>query len=151
MSLGPKAAISLAKRLGVLPRNKPPVAQAQNGVGAFVVQCTKITVLYTHPRKGTGMSARHLVDFIKRELPDLARETPGVEFCLQATPNAPPALVAEYIGGQTRQRQLKGLGYADIRRQLLELRDMSGKKEGQYHRVLTKTSATEFLSPAWRR
>lgn len=147
MSLGPRAAVHLAKQLGVVPRSSTAsIAEAQNGVGAFVVQCTKLTLLYSHPRKGMGLAARNVVDFVKNELPSIARAHPSIEFCVQATPNSPPLLVAEYIGGRTRQRDLKGLTYAEIRQRLLELKDMSGKKEGHYKRVMTKNSATQFLA-----
>jgi len=146
MSLGPRAAIDLAKKLGVFPRPKPAIAEALNGVGAYIVPCTKMTLLYSHSRKGTGLAAQHVVQFIKGELPTLARESPSIEFCVQATPNSPPLLVAEYIGGRTRQRELKGLGYGEIRKKFLELRDMSGKKEGQYKRIMSKTKATEFMT-----
>ncbi|KAI9024102.1 hypothetical protein DFJ74DRAFT_72252 [Hyaloraphidium curvatum] len=147
MSLGPRAAVNLAKKLGIIPRAKRIIAQEQNGVGGFVVPCTKMTILYTHPRKGTGLAARHVVDFVKRELPNVARANPSIEFCVQATPNSAPMLVAEYIGGLTRQRQLKGLDFADIRKAFFDLRAMSGKRETKYQRVITRTPPTAFITP----
>ena len=42
----------------------PQTTHFKNGVGAFVLPCFRIDILYDHPRIGRGGSSRGVVDLI---------------------------------------------------------------------------------------
>lgn len=82
-------------RLNVLPQ----VSQARNGLGAFVVPCTRVTLSYCN----FGGSSQGMRDFLRQRLAKIAKEHPSVEFRVLQKPGSHPVIAGEYLGGKTKQ------------------------------------------------
>ncbi|KAI8973455.1 thioredoxin-like protein [Mycotypha africana] len=120
------------------------VAKSNNGTGAFVLQCRKMVFNYCeHWGSNKGM-----IEFIKKDLAQFAKENPQIEIAVQPRPNHHPVIRGYYLNGRDKVICTRNLKPAEIREKAYLLRDSSGKKMTN----LTKKpviSTTESVRGIW--
>ncbi|KAF1847254.1 mitochondrial ribosomal protein-like protein subunit L51 [Cucurbitaria berberidis CBS 394.84] len=100
------------------------VAKAQNGVGAFVLQCKRLDFHYCN----WWGSSHGMNTFIKSSLPSFAKRNPQVEFSVSPRPRKHPVIIAHYINGTQRSICVKNLQNEGVREKAELLRDSNGEK-----------------------
>ncbi|KAJ4343149.1 39S ribosomal protein L51, mitochondrial [Ascochyta clinopodiicola] len=119
------------------------VAKAQNGVGAFVLQCKRLEFHYCNWwGSSKGMNA-----FIKSSLPVFAKRNPSVEFSVSPRPRKHPVIIAHYINGATRSICVKNLQNEGVRDKAEMLRDSNGEKNKKLGKPVS--SINESVRGIW--
>ncbi|KAF2744950.1 hypothetical protein M011DRAFT_407461 [Sporormia fimetaria CBS 119925] len=112
------------------------VAKAQNGVGAFILQCKRMDFHYCD----FGGSSRGMKDFIQTALPRFASKYPQIEFTVSPRPGQHPAIVGHFINGKQREVSVRKLDNRQILEKVKELRDASGEKLVRSNKPVTSTN-----------
>ncbi|KAI9655886.1 MAG: 39S ribosomal protein L43, mitochondrial [Alyxoria varia] len=101
------------------------VAQNQNGLGAFILQCKRLDFHYCD----WAGSSRGMVSFIRDTLPRLARANPQIEFHVSPRPRKHPVVRAHYINGRAKAICVRNLQKDQILKKSELLRDdATGRK-----------------------
>ncbi|EXJ84078.1 hypothetical protein A1O3_04745 [Capronia epimyces CBS 606.96] len=121
------------------------VSKAQNGLGAFILQCKRIDFHYCD----WAGSSRGMKSFLTSPL--LAQFTsryPGVEFRVSPRPNKHPILKAYYINGREKAVCVRNLEREQILKKADFLVANSGKKN-ELIRGKTVVSQNENVRGIW--
>jgi large subunit ribosomal protein L43 len=97
----------------------------QNGVGAFILQCKRLDFHYCD----WWASSKGMNLFIKKKLPDFAKQNPDIEINISPVPRTHPSIVAHYVNGRTDSICARKLDPTQIMVKALALRNSDGKKE----------------------
>ncbi|KAF9736728.1 hypothetical protein PMIN02_001604 [Paraphaeosphaeria minitans] len=120
------------------------VATAQNGVGAFILPCKRITLRYCDwAGSSKGMNA-----YLKTQLGFFAKRNPQIEIQVYKKANDHPAITAYYLNGHQRSVNVKNMAPEEIKEKLELLRNSSPEKN---KRVPAKpvTSINENVRGIW--
>ncbi|KAI1164255.1 thioredoxin-like protein [Nemania serpens] len=119
------------------------ISVGQNGVGAFILQCTKMDVHYCNQ----GGSSRGMNAFIKSQLARFASLNPQIEFVVSPRPRKHPVLIGHYINGKEKSICVKNLDSLQILKKAALLRDASGEKVTKVNKPIT--SINESVRGIW--
>ncbi|KAK6594823.1 hypothetical protein H4I96_10554 [Botrytis cinerea] len=105
----------------------------QNGVGAFILQCTKMDFHYCDwagSSKGMNCSNTHTatVPSSKNSLPGFAKANPQIEITVSPRPAKHPVIIGHYINGREKAICVRNLEIGQILKKAELLRDASGEK-----------------------
>ncbi|KAJ9613554.1 39S ribosomal protein L51, mitochondrial [Cladophialophora chaetospira] len=101
------------------------VSTARNGVGAYILQCTRLHLTYSdHWVSSTG-----LLSLLRSpSFPRLTHTYPSVEFRISPIPNRHPVLKATYVNGRSKAICVKNLSKEQVAEKLEFLLGNSGTK-----------------------
>ncbi|KAF2873647.1 thioredoxin-like protein [Massariosphaeria phaeospora] len=119
------------------------VAKPQNGVGAFILQCKKLSFHYCD----WAGSSRGMNAFIKSSLPDFAKRNPQIEISVSPRPNRHPVIIGQYINGREKAICVRRLTNEQVRQKAELLRDASGEKNKRVTKPVT--SVNESVRGIW--
>ncbi|KAG9197119.1 39S ribosomal protein L51, mitochondrial [Epicoccum nigrum] len=119
------------------------VAKAQNGVGAFILQCKRLEFHYCN----WWGSSKGMNSFLKASLPSFAQRNPSIEFSVSPRPRKHPVIIAHYINGATRSICVKNLQNEGVREKAEMLRDSNGEKNKKLGKPVT--SINESVRGIW--
>ncbi|KAF2148279.1 hypothetical protein K461DRAFT_288518 [Myriangium duriaei CBS 260.36] len=100
------------------------VAQSQNGVGAFILQCKSIDFHYCN----WGGSSKGMHAFLKHQLSRFADSNPGIEINVSPRPNRHPVIIGHYMNGREKAICVRNLEKDQILQKALLLRNANGEK-----------------------
>ncbi|KAH0293257.1 hypothetical protein M436DRAFT_81137 [Aureobasidium namibiae CBS 147.97] len=100
------------------------VSKAQNGVGAFILQCKRLDFHYCD----WAGSSKGMNSFLKYDLPAFARANPQVEITVSPRPRKHPVIKGTYINGREKAICVRSLEKEQIMKKAELLRDASGDK-----------------------
>ncbi|KAK3213718.1 hypothetical protein GRF29_28g708044 [Pseudopithomyces chartarum] len=120
------------------------VATAQNGVGAFILPCKRITLRYCD----WAGSSRGMNAYLKTQFGLFAKRNPQVEFQVYRKHNQDPVITAYYLNGHQKSVNVKNLTPEGVREKIELLRNSSPEKN---KRVAGKpvTSINESVRGIW--
>lgn len=107
----------------------------QNGVGAFVQPCKKITLRYCN----WGGSSRGMRQLVREELREIAANYPRVEIAVQ-TKSGHPIVQGEYAGGLTKTVCVRNYDPLKIKEKIQLVSDSSGSKLRKFQRSVESTN-----------
>ncbi|KAI5860518.1 thioredoxin-like protein [Durotheca rogersii] len=119
------------------------VSVGRNGVGAFILQCKRIEILYCD----YSGSSRGMNSFIKSQLYKFASLHPQIEFAVSPRPRKHPVITGYYINGATKSICVKNLDSLQILKKMQSLRDASGEKVKRVNKPVT--SINESVRGIW--
>ncbi|KAF2733614.1 hypothetical protein EJ04DRAFT_544074 [Polyplosphaeria fusca] len=119
------------------------VAKAQNGVGAFILQCRRLDFHYCD----WAGSSRGMNAFIRSSLSNFAKANPQIEIRVSPRPHNHPTIVGHYINGRQVELDVRNLDKAGIREKAWFLRNTSGEKEKRTTKPVT--SLNESVRGIW--
>ncbi|EXJ56100.1 hypothetical protein A1O7_09031 [Cladophialophora yegresii CBS 114405] len=101
------------------------VSTARNGLGAYILQCTRLSLTYSdHWVSSTG-----LLSLLRSPLfPALTHRYPSVEFRISPIPNRHPVLKAQYVNGRSKAICVKNLSKEQVAEKMEFLLGNSGQK-----------------------
>ncbi|KAJ4356612.1 39S ribosomal protein L51, mitochondrial [Didymosphaeria variabile] len=120
------------------------VATAQNGVGAFILPCKRITLRYCDwAGSSKGMNA-----YLKTQLGVFAKRNPQIEIQVYKKHNHHPVITANYLNGHEKTVNVKNMTPEGVREKIELLRNSSPEKN---KRVPSKpvTSINENVRGIW--
>jgi large subunit ribosomal protein L43 len=100
----------------------PKLPTLQNGVGAFVLACKRITLQFDQ----AGGSSQGLRDFLRLRLDSFAQENPKIEFRV-VQKGGHPVLKGEYSSGKDKAICVRNLNVDNVQNKLNLLRESSGE------------------------
>ncbi|KAH0610887.1 uncharacterized protein H6S33_011314 [Morchella sextelata] len=100
------------------------VSKAQNGVGAFVLQCKRLDFHYCD----WAGASRGMKSFIAHKLADFAKANPQIEITVSPRPNQHPIIRGSYINGREKVICVRKLDHLQILQKAELLRNSSGQK-----------------------
>src|ERR1700744_3681136 len=100
------------------------VSKAQNGVGAFIVQCKRLDFHYCD----WAGSSRGMNSFIRTTLPQFAKRNPQIEITISPRPNRHPVVRAHYVNGRTRATCVRNFETQQILKKVDMLKNDNGVK-----------------------
>ncbi|KAF1346157.1 thioredoxin-like protein [Delphinella strobiligena] len=100
------------------------VAQSQNGVGAFILQCKRLDFHYCD----WAGSSKGMNSFLKHTLPRFAKQNPQIEITVSPRPRKHPVIKGHYINGREKAVCVRNLEQGQVLEKALLLRDASGEK-----------------------
>ncbi|KAI5811034.1 thioredoxin-like protein [Peziza echinospora] len=100
------------------------IAQAQNGVAGFILQCKRMEFNYCD----WAGSSRGMKAFLTHTLPKFAKENPGIEMVISPRPNKHPVLRGVYINGREKVVCVRNLAHQQILEKAILLKNSSGTK-----------------------
>ncbi|KAF2138737.1 uncharacterized protein K452DRAFT_276453 [Aplosporella prunicola CBS 121167] len=120
------------------------VAQAQNGVGAFILQCKRLDFHYCD----WAGSSKGMNVFLRKTLPRFASANPQIEMTVSPRPRKDPVIIGHYINGRTKAICVRKLEANQILKKAELLRDSSGERN---RRTITKPvkSINESVRGIW--
>lgn len=101
----------------------PKLPVLQNGVGAFVLACKRITVQFDQ----AGGSSQGLRDFLRLRLDSYAQKHPKIEFKVVQKAGH-PVLRGEYSNGRDKAICVRNLNVDNVQNKLNVLRGASGER-----------------------
>lgn len=101
----------------------------QNGIGAFVQPCKKITLRYCN----WGGSSRGMRQLLREELRDIAAKYPRVEISVQKKAGH-PVVQGEYAGGLTKTVCVRNYDARKIKEKIQLVSDSSGAQLRKFQR-----------------
>ncbi|KAI8388664.1 thioredoxin-like protein [Radiomyces spectabilis] len=100
------------------------VPKPSNGTGAFILQCRKMVFNYCeHWASNKGM-----IQYIKKDLANFAREHPQIEIVVQPRPGHHPVIRGYYLNGRDKVICARNMQPNEISKKVSLLRDSSGEK-----------------------
>ncbi|RVD86478.1 mitochondrial 54S ribosomal protein mL43 [Arthrobotrys flagrans] len=105
-------------------RGLQAVSKAQNGVGAFILQCKRLEFNYCE----MSGSSRGMKAFLKTRLATFAKENPGVEIVVSPRPKKHPIIRGSYINKREKVVCVRNLEVLQVLQKAELLRDASGDK-----------------------
>ncbi|KAL1920741.1 mitochondrial 54S ribosomal protein mL43 [Calcarisporiella thermophila] len=115
---------------------KSIIPQAKNGAGAFVLQCRKMVFHYCE-RSG---SSRGMIDYLKQNLIQFARENPQIEIMVHPRPSHHPVIRGLYLNGRDKVICVRNMSPSEIGEKVRLLRDSSGAKIKPMKKPVISTS-----------
>ncbi|KAI8074727.1 thioredoxin-like protein [Gongronella butleri] len=115
-----------------------------NGAGAFVLQCRKLVFNYCEH----WGSSKGMVDYIKKDLVNFARENPQIEIVVQQRKAKHPVVRGYYLNGRDKVICTRNMQANEISNKVNLLQSSSGEKL----RLLAKkpvVSTTESVRGIW--
>ncbi|EPS44562.1 hypothetical protein H072_1453 [Dactylellina haptotyla CBS 200.50] len=100
------------------------VSKAQNGVGAFILQCKRLEFNFCD----VGGSSRGMKAFLKTRLSAFAKENPQVEIVVAPRPHKHPIIRGVYINNREKVVCVRNLEVLQVLQKAELLRDASGVK-----------------------
>ncbi|CAL5870844.1 uncharacterized protein PFLUO_LOCUS5085 [Penicillium psychrofluorescens] len=100
------------------------VTSAQNGAGAFILQCKRLDLHYNLQ----GASSHGLRTFVQTLLPKFARQYPQIEFRVSPTPKKHPVVRGHYINGREKPICVRNMQPNEILKKVILLKEASGEK-----------------------
>ncbi|KAH9829136.1 putative mitochondrial ribosomal protein L43 [Teratosphaeria destructans] len=100
------------------------VAKAQNGVGAFILQCKRLDFHYCD----WAGSSRGMNAFLKSTLPAFAKQNPQIEICVSPRPGKHPVVKGSYINGREKAVCVRNMQPNEILGKAELLKAASGEK-----------------------
>jgi len=126
------------------PSLQPTISNlAQNGVGAFILQCKSLSFHYCD----WAGSSRGMNSFLRYTLPAFATRNPSIEITVAPRPNQHPVIIASYINGRQKSICVRNLTPDGVRAKAELLRDNSGEKNKRVTRPVT--SVNESVRGIW--
>ncbi|QKX58342.1 uncharacterized protein TRUGW13939_05464 [Talaromyces rugulosus] len=119
------------------------ITKAQNGVGAFILQCKRLEFSYCD----YGGSSRGMLTFLKEQLPDFARANPQIEFRVAPRPNQHPVIKGHYINGGIKAVCVRNFEPKDIMDKVEYFKQSSGEKLKKQRKPVT--SVNESVRGIW--
>ncbi|KAI8336221.1 thioredoxin-like protein [Chlamydoabsidia padenii] len=95
-----------------------------NGTGAFVLQCRKLVFNYCE----MWGSNKGMVNYIKKDLAQFARENPQIEVVVQQRKAHHPIIRGQYLNGREKVICTRNMQPNEIANKVNLLRDSSGEK-----------------------
>ncbi|KAK3067452.1 39S ribosomal protein L51, mitochondrial [Teratosphaeriaceae sp. CCFEE 6253] len=140
------------------------VAKAQNGVGAFMLQCKRIDFHYcdwagssrgmkytfpsSHPLPdATTRSNTPVSSFLKYQLPAFARQNPSIEICVSPRPGRHPVIKGQYINGREKAICVRNMEPTEVTKKAELLKAASGEKLRRERRPVR--SVNESVRGVW--
>ncbi|CAD6443883.1 f56399cc-ad60-4563-abb9-c34d57992be7 [Sclerotinia trifoliorum] len=96
----------------------------QNGVGAFILQCTRMDFHYCD----WAGSSKGMNSFVKNTLVGFAKANPQIEMTISPRPSKHPVIIGHYINGREKAICVRNLEPGQILKKAELLRDASGEK-----------------------
>ncbi|KAJ4290620.1 39S ribosomal protein L51, mitochondrial [Kalmusia sp. IMI 367209] len=120
------------------------LATAQNGVGAFILPCKRITFRYCD----WSGSSRGMNAYLKNSLAAFAKRNPQIEISVYPKNANHPAITAYYLNGHQKSINVKNLTSEGVREKVELLRNSSPEKN---KRVPSKpvSSINESVRGIW--
>ncbi|KAI0912985.1 thioredoxin-like protein [Ustulina deusta] len=119
------------------------VSVGQNGIGAFILQCTKMDIHYCNQ----SGSSRGMNAFIKSQLSKFASLNLQIEFAVSPRPRKHPVLIGHYINGKQKAICVKNMDSLQVLKKAELLRDASGEKTKRVNKPIT--SINESVRGVW--
>ena len=105
------------------PANKFSSHEKQNGMGAFILPCKRLSLHYCD----WAGSSRGMNAYLTSSLfPSLARQNPSIEIQVSPRPNRHPTLIAQYVNGRTKAICVRNLEPFNIHQKAQVLVQSSG-------------------------
>lgn len=98
--------------------------RAQNGVGAFILQCKRIDFHYCD----WAGSSRGMNAFLQNTLPRFAKANPQIEITVSPRPRKAPVIRGHYMNGREKAICVGNMEIPEILKKAELLRDASGEK-----------------------
>ncbi|KAK4553796.1 39S ribosomal protein L51, mitochondrial [Recurvomyces mirabilis] len=86
------------------------VAKPQNGVGAFILQCKRLSFHYCD----WAGSSRGMNAFLKHHLPAFAKANPGIEIVVSPRPGKHPVIKGGYVNGREKAVCVRSLEAGEV-------------------------------------
>jgi len=99
------------------------VTVSQNGVGAFILQCHKLSFHYCD----WAGSSRGMNSFLRNSLQKFAAANPQIEMEVSPRPRRHPVIIGHYISGRQKAICVRNLQKEQILQKAELLRDASGE------------------------
>ncbi|OKL57861.1 hypothetical protein UA08_06587 [Talaromyces atroroseus] len=119
------------------------ITQAQNGVGAFILQCKRLDFTYCD----WAGSSKGMLTFLKEELPAFAKANPQIEIRVSPRPQKHPVIKGHYINGRIKAVCVRNFKSEDILQKVKYLREASGEKVKRQMKPVT--SLNESVRGIW--
>ncbi|EED22888.1 mitochondrial ribosomal protein L43, putative [Talaromyces stipitatus ATCC 10500] len=119
------------------------VAQARNGVGAFILQCKRLDFTYCD----WAGSSKGMLSFLKEELPAFARANPQIEIRVSPRPTKHPVVRGHYINGREKAICVRNFKPDEIMEKVNLLKQASGEKLKRQKKPVT--SLNESVRGIW--
>ncbi|QIW95034.1 hypothetical protein AMS68_000552 [Peltaster fructicola] len=119
------------------------ISKAQNGVGAFILQCKKIHFTYCDwAGSSKGMNA-----YIKAHLKEFAERHPQIEIVVSPRPSHHPVITGHYINGREKAICVRNMHPTEIIQKVELLKNASGAKLKKTNKPVT--SLQESVRGIW--
>ncbi|KZZ93102.1 Ribosomal protein/NADH dehydrogenase domain protein [Ascosphaera apis ARSEF 7405] len=119
------------------------VSKAQNGVGAFILQCKRIDFHYCD----WAGSSRGMNLFLKHHLPTFAKENPQIEIRVSPRPNKHPIMRGHYINGREKAICVRNMEKEQVLAKANLLKEASGEKPKRVRKPVS--SINESVRGIW--
>ncbi|KAL0637628.1 39S ribosomal protein L51, mitochondrial [Maublancomyces gigas] len=100
------------------------VSKAQNGVGAFVLQCKRLDFHYCD----WAGASKGMKSFLTHKLPEFAKSNPQIEITVSPRPHQHPIIRGTYINGREKVICVRKLDHQQILQKTELLRNSSGQR-----------------------
>ncbi|PNS19361.1 hypothetical protein CAC42_2538 [Sphaceloma murrayae] len=100
------------------------VAQSQNGVGAFILQCKQLNFHYCN----FGGSSKGMKSFLTHSLGQFAKANPSIEINISPRPNKHPVIIGKYMNGREKAVCVRNLEKDQVLQKANLLRAANGEK-----------------------
>ncbi|EWC48532.1 hypothetical protein DRE_01754 [Drechslerella stenobrocha 248] len=114
------------------------ISRAQNGVGAFILQCKRLEFNYCD----FGGSSRGMKAFLRTRLATFAKENPQVEMIVAPRPHKHPIIRGLYINGREKVVCVRNLEVLQVLQKVELLRDASGVKLRKTNKPVQSVNAS---------
>ncbi|KAJ5312597.1 hypothetical protein PENANT_c007G06114 [Penicillium antarcticum] len=116
---------------------------AQNGAGAFILQCKRLDFHFCN----SGGSSRGMVAFLQNNLKAFARQNPQIEIRVSPRPQKHPLIKGLYINGREKPVCVRNLEPSEILKKANLLKEASGEKLKRTKKPVT--SLNESVRGIW--
>jgi len=116
----------------------PAISKAQNGVGAFILQCKRLEFFYCDK----GGSSSGIKAFLQHNLSDFAKQNPSVEMVVAPRPHRHPIIRGVYINGREKVVCVRNLEILQVLKKAELLRDASGVKLKKINKPVASMNAS---------
>ncbi|KAF9172319.1 39S ribosomal protein L43, mitochondrial [Entomortierella chlamydospora] len=115
----------------------------KNGVGAFIPQCRRLVFHYCE-RSG---SSRGMIEYVKKDLIQFAKEHPHVEVIVTPRPSKHPVIRGLYLNGKDKVVCVRNMEPKDIAGKVELLKESSGNRMKVFKKPVIST--TESVRGIW--
>ncbi|KAF9940551.1 39S ribosomal protein L43, mitochondrial [Mortierella antarctica] len=115
----------------------------KNGVGAFIPQCRRLVFHYCE-RSG---SSRGMIEYLKKDLIQFAKEHPHVEVIVTPRPSKHPVIRGLYLNGKDKVVCVRNMEPLDIAGKVNLLKESAGNRMKDFKKPVIST--TESVRGIW--